>query len=72
MCVYGDMVPHAVAALGAMHGDPDDGLISVAAVATAFPSGRSSLAIKLADTRGAVAAGADEIDRVIDLSLIHI
>lgn len=66
VCVYGDMVPHAVAVLGASHGDPDDGLISVAAVATAFPSGRSSLAIKLADTRDAVAAGADEIDMVID------
>lgn len=66
VCVYGDMVPHAVAALGAKHGDPDNGLISVAAVATAFPSGRSSLTIKLADTREAVAAGADEIDMVID------
>lgn len=66
VCVYGDMVPYAVAALGERHGDPDDGGISVAAVATAFPSGRSSLAIKLADTRDAVAAGADEIDMVID------
>ncbi|MDQ0895612.1 deoxyribose-phosphate aldolase [Agromyces ramosus] len=66
VCVYGDMVPHAVDALGAAHGDPDDGLISVAAVATAFPSGRSSLEIKLADTAEAVAAGADEIDMVID------
>ncbi|WP_431798196.1 deoxyribose-phosphate aldolase [Microbacterium kunmingense] len=66
VCVYGDMVPDAVAALGLAHGDPDDGLISVAAVATAFPSGRSSLAIKLADTAEAVAAGADEIDMVID------
>ncbi|MEI3866217.1 deoxyribose-phosphate aldolase [Microbacterium sp. CCNWLW134] len=66
VCVYGDMVPDAVAALGGAHGDPDDGLISVAAVATAFPSGRSSLAIKLADTAEAVAAGADEIDMVID------
>src|SRR5690606_11986477 len=66
VCVYGDMVPHAVAALGARHGDPDDGLVSVAAVATAFPSGRSSLDIKLADTREAVAHGADEIDMVID------
>src|SRR3954471_11712815 len=37
VCVYGDMVGDAVEALGAMHGDPDDGLISVAAVATAFP-----------------------------------
>jgi hypothetical protein len=41
VCVYGDMVPYAVAALGAAHGDPDDGLVSVAAVATAFPSGRA-------------------------------
>ncbi|WP_313356088.1 deoxyribose-phosphate aldolase [Microbacterium sp.] len=66
VCVYGDMVGHAVEALGALHGDPDDGRISVAAVATAFPSGRSSLEIKLADTADAVAAGADEIDMVID------
>ena len=51
---------------GGAHGDPDDGLISVAAVATAFPSGRASLEIKLADTAEAVAAGADEIDMVID------
>ncbi|MFP5290574.1 MAG: deoxyribose-phosphate aldolase [Actinomycetes bacterium] len=66
VCVYGDMVPYAVEALGALHGDPDAGLVSVAAVATAFPSGRASLDIKLADTRDAVAAGADEIDMVID------
>ncbi|MBN9607231.1 MAG: deoxyribose-phosphate aldolase [Actinomycetales bacterium] len=66
VCVYGDMVPHAVEALGAAHGDPDDGLVSVAAVATAFPSGRASRRVKLADTQDAVAAGADEIDMVID------
>jgi deoxyribose-phosphate aldolase len=66
ICVYGDKVVDAVAALGAAHGDPDDGLISVAAVATAFPSGRASLRVKLADTADAVAAGADEIDMVID------
>jgi deoxyribose-phosphate aldolase len=60
VCVYGDMVPHAVAALG------KDSGINVAAVATAFPSGRASLPVKLADTRDAVAAGADEIDMVID------
>ena len=66
VCVYGDMVPAAVEALGTAHGDPDDGLVSVAAVATAFPSGRASLAIKLADTAEAVASGADEIDMVID------
>ena len=66
VCVYGDMVPAAVEALGTSHGDPDDGGIAVAAVATAFPSGRASLEIKLADTRDAVANGADEIDMVID------
>lgn len=66
VCVYGDMVPAAVEALGSLHGDPDDGKIAVAAVATAFPSGRASLRVKLEDTRDAVAAGADEIDMVID------
>ena len=66
VCVYGDMVPSALQALGDAHGDPDDGGIAVAAVATAFPSGRASLAVKLADTKDAVAAGADEIDMVID------
>lgn len=66
VCVYGDMVPFAVEALGAAHGDPDDGGIAVAAVATAFPSGRASLPVKLADTADAVANGADEIDMVID------
>src|SRR5690606_38796920 len=65
VCVYGDMVPHAVEALGALHG-LDAGGINVAAVATAFPSGRASRAIKLADTADAVRAGADEIDMVID------
>ncbi|HSU75055.1 MAG TPA: deoxyribose-phosphate aldolase [Terrabacter sp.] len=59
ICVYGDMVATAKAALG-------DSGIHVAAVATAFPSGRASLAVKLADTRDAVEAGADEIDMVID------
>ena len=43
-------------------GDAD---INVASVATAFPSGMSALDIKLADTRMAVAEGADEIDMVI-------
>ena len=59
ICVYGDMVPHAKAALG-------DSKIYVAAVATAFPSGRASLKVKLQDTKDAVNAGADEIDMVID------
>ena len=59
VCVYGDMVGVAREALG-------DSAIHVAAVATAFPSGRASMPVKLADTRDAVTAGADEIDMVID------
>jgi deoxyribose-phosphate aldolase len=35
-------------------------------VATAFPSGRASLPVKLADVRDALAAGAGEVDMVID------
>ncbi|PJJ72659.1 deoxyribose-phosphate aldolase [Diaminobutyricimonas aerilata] len=66
VCVYGDMVPYAVEALGSLHAAGGDEGIQVAAVATAFPSGRASLPVKLADTRDAVAAGADEIDMVID------
>ena len=66
VCVYGDMVPHAVEALGVHHAKGTDSGIQVAAVATAFPSGRASLAIKLSDTADAVDAGADEIDMVID------
>ena len=58
VCVYGDLVAIAREAVGdSLH---------VAAVATAFPSGRASLAVKLADTADAVTAGADEIDMVID------
>lgn len=59
VCVYPDMVPEARQVLG-------DSGVHVAAVATAFPSGRAALDIKLADTRDAVEAGADEIDMVID------
>lgn len=69
VCVYGDMVPFAREALGSLHGIDANGPgvgINIAAVATAFPSGRASLAVKLADTAEAVAAGADEIDMVID------
>lgn len=60
VCVYGDMVPFAREVLGTSSG------VNIAAVATAFPSGRASMAVKLADTRDAVANGADEIDMVID------
>jgi len=58
VCVYGDLVGVARECVGDR--------LHVAAVATAFPSGRASLAVKLADTADAVAAGADEIDMVID------
>ena len=40
--------------------------VHVASVATAFPSGQAPLEVKLADTRAAVADGADEIDMVIN------
>jgi deoxyribose-phosphate aldolase len=59
VCVYPDLVPAARAALAGS-------TVAVAAVATAFPSGRASLKVKLADVRDAVTAGADEIDMVID------
>jgi deoxyribose-phosphate aldolase len=59
VCVYPDMVAIAKESLGSSG-------VHVASVATAFPSGRAALDIKLADTRDAVEAGADEIDMVID------
>ena len=40
--------------------------VKVASVATYFPSGSAPLEVKLLDVRSAVAAGADEIDMVID------
>ncbi|WP_239459975.1 deoxyribose-phosphate aldolase [Nocardioides daejeonensis] len=66
VCVYPDLVATAKEVLGASADSTTGAQVNVAAVATAFPSGRASLAIKLADTRDAVAAGADEIDMVID------
>jgi deoxyribose-phosphate aldolase len=59
ICVYGDLVEAAVEALAGSD-------VKVAAVATAFPSGRAPLDVKLDDVRAAVDAGADEIDMVID------
>jgi len=59
VCVYPDMVADVKQVLG-------DSGVHIAAVATAFPSGRAAMDIKLADTRDAVEAGADEIDMVID------
>ncbi len=59
VCVYPDLVATAKQQVGA-------GGVKVASVATGFPSGRTSLDIKVADTANAVAAGADEVDMVID------
>jgi deoxyribose-phosphate aldolase len=59
VCVYGDLAGVAKQALTGTG-------INVAAVATAFPSGRASRRVKLADVQDAVANGADEIDMVID------
>jgi deoxyribose-phosphate aldolase len=59
VCVYPDLAGLAAAEL---HGSG----IKVASVATAFPSGRAALDVKLADVKSAVAAGADEVDMVID------
>ena len=58
VCVYGDLVATTRACVGDR--------VHVAAVATAFPSGRASMDVKLMDTKQAVADGADEIDMVID------
>jgi deoxyribose-phosphate aldolase len=59
VCLYPDLIADAVAQLVGTG-------VAVASVATAFPSGRASRAIRLADVREAVSAGADEIDMVID------
>ncbi len=58
VCVYPTMVGVAKVALAGYD-------INIASVATAFPSGMSTLSVKLDDTRMAVAAGATEIDMVI-------
>lgn len=58
VCVYPSMVKVAKKAVG-------NSGVKVASVATAFPSGQSTLEIKLADTQFAVDNGADEIDMVI-------
>lgn len=59
ICVYPDLVPVAVDALTGSG-------VHTASVASGFPSGRTSLEIKLSDTGAAVAAGAHEVDMVID------
>jgi deoxyribose-phosphate aldolase len=59
VCIYPDLVPEAVAGVAGSG-------VKVASVATSFPSGRAALDVKLADVKSAVAAGADEVDMVID------
>lgn len=58
VCVYPTLVRTARQALG-------DSPIKVASVATAFPAGQSTPAVKIADTKFAVEEGADEVDMVI-------
>ncbi|NGM12260.1 deoxyribose-phosphate aldolase [Verrucosispora sioxanthis] len=59
VCVYPSMVPYVAEVLRGSD-------VHLASVATSFPSGQAPLEIKLADTRAAVEAGADEIDMVIN------
>src|SRR5262249_48204461 len=59
VCVYPALIEEAK--------DPLRGsTVKVASVATGFPSGQTFRAIKVAEVREAVAAGADEVDMVID------
>ncbi len=64
VCVYPNFVKIAKASLKGSG-------INVASVATAFPSGQSSLEIKLLDTKIAVDAGAEEVDMVISRGKFH-
>ncbi|HUG95210.1 MAG TPA: deoxyribose-phosphate aldolase [Pleomorphomonadaceae bacterium] len=59
LCVYSNMIGPAKEAL-------KGSTVKVAAVTTYFPSGQAPLAVKLEDVRHALAAGADEIDMVMD------
>ncbi len=64
VCVYPNFVSLAKQQL-------ENSGINVASVATAFPSGNSSLSIKLDDVKMAVDQGADEIDMVISRGRFH-
>ena len=64
VCVYPNFVKTAVNEL-------KNSNVKVASVATAFPSGHSSLAIKLEDTKIALDNGADEVDMVISRGMFH-
>jgi deoxyribose-phosphate aldolase len=64
VCVYPNFVKTAVKAVKGSG-------VKVASVATAFPSGNSSIEIKLLDTKIAVDNGADEVDMVISRGKFH-
>ena len=64
VCVYPNFVKIAVDALKGSS-------IKVASVATAFPSGHSSLDVKITDTKMAIDAGAHEVDMVISRGKFH-
>jgi deoxyribose-phosphate aldolase len=59
ICIYPTLIPEAKEALKGSG-------VKVASVATGFPSGQTYRSIKIAEVREAVAAGADEVDMVID------
>ena len=59
ICVYPSLVADAKEALRGS-------TVKVASVATGFPSGQTFRELKVAETRLAVEAGADEVDMVID------
>jgi deoxyribose-phosphate aldolase len=59
VCVYPDLVADAARLLSGSS-------VAVASVATGFPSGRTDLSLKLAETRRCVEDGANEVDMVID------
>src|SRR5206468_3041141 len=56
---YPNLVPYAVERTRGTN-------VKVAAVATAFPSGQSSMDVKLLETREVIDAGAHEVDMVIN------
>ena len=64
VCVYPNMVKTASNFL-------KDCEVKVASVATAFPSGNSSIEIKIQETNEAISNGADEIDMVISRGKFH-
>ena len=64
VCVYPNFVKIAVEAIKGSD-------IKVASVATAFPSGHSSMDVKITDTKMAVDYGAHEVDMVISRGKFH-